>query len=124
MAQQLVFNSSEAPRVFLPLEKRRGLAIGLLLLMTFYAALITVPPLPTAVGAGLDPSWMLGLNLAHARNFAPGPDFIFTYGPLGYVIWPDATSGAPSAVLAYHMGLYLVWIFALFCIALLGISSA
>ena len=34
---------------------------------------------------GLDPSWAIAINLAIKNNFVWGKDFIFSYGPLGYL---------------------------------------
>ena len=37
------------------------------------------------IDEGLDPSWQIGLSLAIKNNFVFGKDFIFTYGPLGFM---------------------------------------
>ncbi len=86
----------------------------LVLLATSYAAYVCVPAPPQPLGFGLDQSWHLGLNLAHARHLAVGSDIAFTYGPLGYLIVPLAISGASHTVLVYQVGLYLLWVVALF----------
>jgi hypothetical protein len=39
-------------------------------------------------GSGLDPSWVVGLNLAFLENFQFGRDIIFTFGPLGFLWVP------------------------------------
>ena len=36
-------------------------------------------------GIGIDPSWIISLNYAFHENFIFGKDFIFTYGPLGFL---------------------------------------
>ncbi len=42
---------------------------------------IFVPFSPGMPGAGLDPSWVFGMNQATAQGFAFGKEVIFTYGP-------------------------------------------
>jgi hypothetical protein len=80
-----------------------------LLIGTFaYVALISLPSAPRLYRTGLDPSWMLGLNLAHAQRLVAGLDIIFTYGPLGYLMHPEPAGGAPMLALIYRIGLYLL----------------
>lgn len=50
-------------------------ALGVVLPQSFYAPL----------GWGIDPSWQIALHLAIERGFVFGKDFVFTYGPLGFV---------------------------------------
>ena len=38
--------------------------------------------------SGLDPSWVVGLNLAFLENLQFGKDIIFTFGPLGFLWEP------------------------------------
>lgn len=90
----------------------------LLLIVALYAVLITIPEPPGPIGRGLDPSWMLGLNMAHAQRLVHGKDIVFTYGPFGYLAHPEPASGAPGGVLAYDLGLYLIWAVAIFRIAI------
>jgi hypothetical protein len=89
------------------------LQVWLLVLTLIYIALISLPGPPKSYGTGLDASWMLGLNLAHARGMVPGRDVIFTYGPLGYLLYPEPVSGTPMLALIFRLGLYLLSIAAL-----------
>jgi hypothetical protein len=58
-------------------------------LLTFVAfVMMTFPPCFGRMGAGLDASWMLGLNEASSRHMNYGRDIIFTHGPIGFVIHP------------------------------------
>jgi hypothetical protein len=43
--------------------------------------------------AGLDPSWQVALHLAQIRGVPFGPDFVWTYGPLGFLAYPLAVGG-------------------------------
>ena len=47
--------------------------------------------------AGVDPSWRVALHLAHLQGIHFGPDFVWTYGPLGYLAFPLAVSGGTLA---------------------------
>jgi hypothetical protein len=93
--------------------KRPQLARSFLLLTALYAALVSVPAPPPHLGAGLDESWRIGLNLAQANHLIFGRDVIFSYGPLGYLITPQTVSGTPAAAFVYHIGIYLLWLAAL-----------
>jgi hypothetical protein len=58
-------------------------------------ALITVLSWPFVLvkgAAGLDNSWVVGLNLAVAHGLAFGRQVIFTYGPLGFTLNPAAVT--------------------------------
>jgi hypothetical protein len=61
--------------------------------------------------AGLDPSWIAGLHLAHGNGVEFGPHFVWTYGPLGFLAFPLAVT---SATLAASLAFVLVAQFA-FC---------
>jgi hypothetical protein len=47
-----------------------------------------IPVVGFVVGTGLDPSWGLGLHMAHAQNLAFGRDVMWTFGPLGFLVAP------------------------------------
>ena len=61
--------------------------------------------LPTTIfrdtATGLDPSWMIGINLARSNHLVFGKDIVFTYGPLGYL-----STRLPIGVSSLH---YVVW---------------
>src|SRR5579863_8721440 len=89
------------------------LTVWLLVLTVIYVALISLPGPPRSSGTGLDASWALALNLAHARGMVAGRDVIITYGPLGYLLYPEPLSGAPILALIFRLGLYLLFVAAL-----------
>jgi hypothetical protein len=37
---------------------------------------------------GLDPSWIYAINYIPHSNYVFGRDVVFTFGPLGYLLWP------------------------------------
>ncbi len=95
------------------LRTRREVRVGLLAMALLYTVLATLPLPPIAYGTGLEPSWTLGLNWARAQGMVVGRDIIFTYGPLGYLNFPEPASEAPTQALLYQAGLYLLWVAAL-----------
>jgi hypothetical protein len=86
----------------------------LVLLTATYVAVISLPVPLASYGTGLDPSWILGLNWAHSLGLVAGRDVVFTYGPLGYLLYPERVSGAPMLALLFRLGLYLLSVGALY----------
>ncbi len=66
-------------------------------------ALLTWDRVAIAPGPGIDPSWILGLNLAAERGLDHGTEVVFTYGPLGFLAQPMVVDG----LLATLGGVYL-----------------
>lgn len=73
---------------------------GLFLLLVHAFRFLSLPE------NGIDPSWRIAINLAHQQNLKFGEDFIFTYGPLGYL-----ESGLPD-----HVSVITLIMFRLFLI--------
>jgi hypothetical protein len=65
---------------------RTRIFAGLLVILACAAA--SLPDRIEAFGPGLDPSWIDSLNELARSPFAFGRDFVFTFGPLGYVLRP------------------------------------
>jgi hypothetical protein len=60
-------------------------------------------------GTGLDESWIIGLHEASRRHMIYGRDIAFTYGPLGFVLFPvDLGSNLVHAIL-FRLGLHAIW---------------
>ncbi|MGD0632606.1 MAG: hypothetical protein ABR987_25050, partial [Terracidiphilus sp.] len=83
-------------------------------LLVAYVTAVSVPVSIGSHGTGLDASWMLGLNLAHNQGLLAGRDMVFSYGPLGYLFYPDRVSGTPWLALLFRLGLYALSIAALY----------
>src|SRR5215468_1836408 len=64
--------------------RSRWAAFALLMLVGWF----TFPGNDAVAKTGLDPSWVIGLNLFAHDGFRFGRDVIFTYGPLGWVVRP------------------------------------
>jgi hypothetical protein len=67
------------------LIEQNGLFYQRIFFVTILVVLCLPPVLYQAPGFGLDPSWMIALQLANHENLTFGNDFIFTYGPLGFL---------------------------------------
>src|SRR3954469_22853519 len=57
----------------------RAALIIFLLFIAFPFLFVKVP------GTGLDPSWNIAIHLALKYDLVFGKDFVFTYGPLGFL---------------------------------------
>ena len=64
--------------------------------------LMAMPPLVLIPQAGLDPSWQLSLGMAFAQGLTFGRQYLWTYGPLGFLhdpyFYPDHALWAWSAL--------------------------
>ena len=91
--------------------KESALIFGIVWRLLIFVAFVmmTFPPCFGRMGAGLDASWVLGLNEASSRHMIYGRDIIFTYGPLGFVIHPlDVGSNLIHATF-FRLGLHALW---------------
>ncbi|HEX5228318.1 MAG TPA: hypothetical protein VFW44_11435 [Bryobacteraceae bacterium] len=69
---------------------------------------IVIPRAPLPLGAGLDNSWVIGLNLAHSAGLNFGRDVAFTYGPLGYLLAPLFPEAEPWAIFFFDCGIAIL----------------
>ena len=83
--------TADAPRSFYAMAERVGFYI-----LVAYAAMATFPVGGYPVDRGLDASWAFGLNQFFFSPYKFGRDVIFTFGPLGFVSYPE------------HVGLNLI----------------
>lgn len=67
------------------------------------AAILTWNPVLVAPSTGLDASWILGLNLAAASGLDHGTQFVFTYGPLGFLEEPLVIDGLLATLSAIYL---------------------
>ena len=83
-------------------------------LLLIAAVCIFVPFSPGMPGAGLDPSWVYGINQAVAQGMAFGREIIYTFGPYGAVVTKiyhpetDALAVAAALYLGLLYGIALV----------------
>lgn len=74
-------------------------------------ALFTLPVGIGTTGASLDFSWIAGLYMAvdEGRHF--GTEIVYTYGPLGFLVWPSLWIGSLAVLsFAYTVVLYLAFV--------------
>jgi len=76
---------------------------GQTLLLAAALFVLCWPLADRSAGVGLDRSWELALHLAVTHHLQFGPDFIFTYGPLGFLTVPTPYLGLTSAVGLLYM---------------------
>lgn len=90
----------------------RALRGGTLVAIAALAVAVTwYPSSPPA--AGFDSSWQIALHLIAANGLDFGHDVVFTYGPLGFTLFPQVVTGPTWAVafvvtLALRIGLVFV----------------
>src|ERR1700730_1906518 len=78
-------------------------------LFILWIILASFPVPPFGLGSGLDASWGYALNMAHAQHLVFGKDFIFTFGPLGYLTCPDPDLADRFTTLAFRLAAYLLF---------------
>jgi hypothetical protein len=66
-------------------------------------ALLTWDPALVSPATGLDASWILALNLGAASGLDHGTEFVFTYGPLGFLEEPLVVDGTLAALGAAYL---------------------
>jgi hypothetical protein len=66
-------------------------------------AVVTWDAAPVVPVPGLDASWILGLNMAAASGLDHGTQFVFTYGPLGFLEEPLVVNGGLAALSAVYL---------------------
>jgi hypothetical protein len=74
------------------------------------------PLIPLSPGGGTDGSWITALHIAHQRGLDFGTDFLYTYGPLGYLTVPRAydptqlrVGWAYVALVYYGLAVAVIW---------------
>jgi len=88
---------------------------GQTVLLTLAVCLSIPPVFSTPPTIGLDPSWNLSLQLAAINGKVFGREFVFTYGPLGYLLTQAAVSktlllGYDLFVLGSLWAIYRRWL--------------
>ncbi len=84
--------------------RRSGTRVGVWeLAVGVTIGLATWPVAASAPSIGLDPSWIVGLHLAARDGLSFGSDILFTFGPLGFLAFPQP-------YLAWTSGLAFVFV--------------
>jgi len=74
-------------------------------ILFFIASLVIPRQIFNNPGVGLDPSWQIAINLAIKENLKYGEDFIFTYGPWGFL-----STSLPQFVSSYSIVAFFLFI--------------
>jgi len=67
------------------IAKKQKLIVSILIILLW---IWSFPDTLVGVQGGMEPSWVLGIHMAKIQNFVWGTDIIWTYGPLGYLLFP------------------------------------
>jgi len=59
-----------------------------LIILVLLIGIWTIPWPLHMPSSGLDPSWVIGINIAASENMQFGPEIAFTFGPLGFLYIP------------------------------------
>ena len=71
-------------------------------------AVVTWPVADAPVKIGVDTSWIVGLHLAARQGLQFGQDIAFTFGPLGFLGWPEPyVAWTSAAALAFVAAIHL-----------------
>ena len=89
-----------ARRVAITWRAHRVLRIVVLIGVAVAINLLTWPSVGVSPQDGLDGSWQIGLHLAADQGLQFGRDIGFTYGPLGFLVFPLLVTG-PTYALAF-----------------------
>lgn len=71
--------------------------------------LLALPPPVYPIATGLDPSWQWVFNHLALKPDWIGTRMIFTYGPLGFLLWPHPVGINPFVALASNLAYIAVW---------------
>jgi hypothetical protein len=82
----------------------RAVITGRELLVGAIIAILTWPIANAGARIGLDPSWIVALHLAARQGLLFGNDIMFTFGPLGFLGWPDPYIAWTSAAALLFVG--------------------
>jgi quinohemoprotein ethanol dehydrogenase len=79
--------------------------VALAVVAGLYLAITNFPQLPLIVQPGLDPGWIYGINQAKVQSLRFGSHFVYTYGPLGYLLYPLDLGSNLSRALGFGIAL-------------------
>jgi hypothetical protein len=97
----------------------RGLMLGVVVLAIFFG---TVPSTGTIFWPGLDNSYALAFNYFFASGVQIGKDILFTYGPLGFLEWPQPQGNNLLYANVIYSSVHLASISALLWLGMVGRS--
>src|SRR5262249_35249764 len=104
--------SPAVPSVLQAVRARRSGRRYWLIALFLGLSIVTLPPALAVPGAGLDPSWILGMNMALWQHLKWGSQVVWTYCPYGflaslYYYQFNTWIAAFMVTLVVHVGLFL-----------------
>ncbi len=93
--------------------------LGVVALAIFF---VTVPSTGTIIWPGLDNSYALAFNYFFASGVQIGKDILFTYGPLGFLEWPQPQGNNLLYANVIYSSVHLASISALLWLGMVGRS--
>lgn len=102
---------------FIERNKVGELTLGVVALAIFF---FTLPSTGTIIWPGLDNSYALAFNYFFASGVQIGRDILFTYGPLGFLEWPQPQGNNLLYANIIYSSIHLAFIFALFWLGMAG----
>lgn len=78
-------------------------------IILLYLLIATFPCWYYPIQVGLDPSWAYAVNFLPHSDRLFGRDVVFTYGPLGYLLYPISIGHNLSYAVAFWLGVYVLF---------------
>jgi len=101
----------------------RAAAFVLFGVLWMYTALLTLPFGYNMPDKGLDPSHQFGSNYFPNAGFKYGSDLIFTYGPLGYLVYPEHVGNHIAVANAVRAAVWLLLVVHIVLLCRLGVNG-
>ena len=78
-------------------------------MLAAFVILLACPVRYWPVQPGFDETWQFALNFAAANGYAIGRDYVYTVGPLAYLILPSHLGGNLEQALLFQAAMWVVW---------------
>jgi hypothetical protein len=78
--------------------------------LLLYLAVISFPFRFSPVQPGLDGSWTFAINYFFHKSFIFGKDVIWTYGPLGFLSYPQNVGANLDIATAFQLSLWIIFL--------------
>ncbi|MEO8594149.1 MAG: hypothetical protein ABI759_12585 [Candidatus Solibacter sp.] len=86
----------------------KGYPSAVRLALYLFSVVLACPIRYWPMGRDVDSTWRFALNFAAAHGLLAGRDIVFTYGPLGYLVFPEDMGGNLIAGLTFQTILWAV----------------
>ncbi len=83
-------------------------------LLSIFLAVLTMSPVGVPIKPGLDPSYQFAFNYFFINGTQIGKDILFTFGPFGFLLWPQPQGNNLLFALLTILILKIIFIFIIF----------